>query len=168
MTPFPESHSAETCRANWTSTITACIDRACSVSISSSSDVNTRTSMFFKPNHGITCPQSLDTGAEQFLPTLQLRPGVCQTSSYQWQSFLASYGQNGIQQNCSLALFEKSQCAGGANEVLLSEDSDSHGQCWVVGGQSVMLSCGEGGSTSDNKGKTVSTGSTEMKPLTNV
>lgn len=110
----------------------------------------------------------MDSGAEQALPTLQLRPGVCQTSSYQWQSFLVSYGQNGIPQNCSLALFEKSQCAGGANEVMLSEDSDSHGQCWVVGGQSVMLSCGEGGSTSDNKGKFVLTGFTEMDPLTQV
>lgn len=152
MAPYPDSHSASTCLANWTSAISACIDGACSVSVSSTG-INTRTSMFFTPSHDTACQQISSFGATQPQPMLQLRPGICQTNSYRFQSFLVSTGQNGIQQHCSLGLFEENQCAGGTREVPLDANGASTGQCWFVGGQSVMLSCGEGGDASDNQGK---------------
>lgn len=152
MAPYPDSHSASTCLANWTSAISACIDGACSVSVSSTG-INTRTSMFFTPSHDTACQQISSFGATQPQPMLQLRPGICQTNSYRFQSFLVSTGQNGIQQHCSLGLFEENQCAGGTREVPLDANGASIGQCWFVGGQSVMLSCGEGGDASDNQGK---------------
>ncbi|THV78445.1 hypothetical protein D6D29_07657 [Aureobasidium pullulans] len=150
MAPYPDSHSASTCLANWTSAISACIDGACSVSVSSTG-INTRTSMFFTPSHDTACQQISSFGATQPQPMLQLRPGICQTNLYRFQSFLVSTGQNGIQQHCSLGLFEENQCAGGTREVPLDANGASTGQCWFVGGQSVMLSCGEGGDASDNQ-----------------
>ncbi|THZ97602.1 hypothetical protein D6C82_06327 [Aureobasidium pullulans] len=132
MAPYPDSHSASTCLANWTSAISACIDGACSVSVSSTG-INTRTSMFFTPSHDTACQQISSFGATQPQPMLQLRPGICQTNSYRFQSFL------------------ENQCAGGTREVPLDANGASTGQCWFVGGQSVMLSCGEGGDASDNQ-----------------
>ncbi|CAD0108060.1 unnamed protein product, partial [Aureobasidium uvarum] len=151
MAPYPDAHSVAICMSNWTSTISLCIDGSCSVSVSST-NINTRTSMFFTPSYDDDCQQSLSNGATRPQSTLQLRPGICQTNSYRFQSFLISTGQNGIQQDCSLGLFEEGQCAGGTREVPLDTSVGSTGQCWDVGGQSVMLSCGEGGSASDNQG----------------
>jgi hypothetical protein len=151
MAPYPDSHSLTTCMSNWTSAISSCIDGSCSVSVSST-NVNTRTSMFFTPSHDNACQQSSGSGVTQPQSMLQLRPGICQTNSYQFQSFLISTGQNGIQQDCSLGLFGESQCAGGTREVPLDDSLVSTGQCWFVGGLSVMLSCGEGGTVSDNQG----------------
>lgn len=151
MSPYPDPHSSLTCMSNWTSAISSCIDGSCSVSVSST-DVNTRTSMFFTPSYDNSCQQSPSDGLSQPRSMLQLRPGICQTSSYHFQSFLISTGQNGIPQDCSLGLFEESHCAGGAREVPLDETLASTGQCWLVSGQSVMLSCGEGGTASDNQG----------------
>jgi hypothetical protein len=152
MAPYPDSHSSTTCMSNWTSAISSCIDGACSVSVSST-NVNTRTSMFFTPSHDNACQQNSDAVVTQPQSMLQLRPGICQTNSYPFQSFLISTGQNGIQQDCSLGLFEEVQCAGGTREVPLDDSLVSTGQCWFVGGQSVMLSCGEGGAASDNQGR---------------
>jgi hypothetical protein len=109
------------------------------------------TSMFFTPSYDNACQQS-GPGVTQPQSMLQLRPGICQTNSYPFQSFLISTGQNGIQQDCSLGLFEENQCAGGTREVPLDDSLVSTGHCWFVGGQSVMLSCGEGGGVSDNQG----------------
>lgn len=154
MAPYPDLHSSAVCMSNWTSAISSCIDGACSVSVSST-NVNTHTSMFFTPSHDTACRQGSGAGVTQPQSTLQLRPGICQTNSYPFQSFLVSTGQNGIQQDCSLGLFEESQCPGGTREVPLDVSITSTGQCWFVGGQSVMLSCGEGGAVSDNQGKTL-------------
>ncbi|THW70188.1 hypothetical protein D6D19_07974 [Aureobasidium pullulans] len=134
MAPYPDSHSASTCLANWTAAISACIDGACSVSVSSTG-INTRTSMFFTPSHDTACQQISSFGATRPQSMLQLRPGICQTNFYRFQSFLVSTGQNGIQQHCSLGLFEENQCAGGTREVPLDANSASTGQCWFVGGQ---------------------------------
>ncbi|KAI5255705.1 hypothetical protein E4T42_01842 [Aureobasidium subglaciale] len=150
MAPYPESYSAATCMSNWTLAISSCIDASCSVSVSSAI-VNTRTSMFFTPSHDTSCQQASINGVTQPDSMLQLRPGICQMNSYRFESFLVSTGQNGIQQDCSLGLFEGTQCAGGTREVPLNGNSASSGECWVVGGQSVMLSCGEGGDASDNQ-----------------
>ncbi|CAD0095724.1 unnamed protein product [Aureobasidium vineae] len=150
IAPYPDAHSAATCMSNWTSAISLCIDGSCSVSVSST-NVNTRTSMFFTPSYDDACQQSPSNGATQPQPILQLRPGICQTNSYRFHSFLISTGQNGIQQDCSLGLFEEGQCAGGTRKVPLDASVGSAGQCWDVGGQSVMLSCGEGGAASDNQ-----------------
>jgi hypothetical protein len=150
--PYPDSRSSSTCMSNWTSTISSCIDGACSVSVSST-NLHSRISMFFTPSHDSACQQSSDLAATQPRSMLQLRPGICQTNSYPLQSFLISTGQNGIQQDCSLGLFEQTQCAGGTREVPLDISITSTGQCWFVGGQSVMLSCGERGTVSDNQGR---------------
>ncbi|KAI5205978.1 hypothetical protein E4T38_04096 [Aureobasidium subglaciale] len=107
--------------------------------------------MFFTPSHDTSCQQASINGVTQPDSMLQLRPGICQMNSYRFESFLVSTGQNGIQQDCSLGLFEGTQCAGGTREVPLNGNSASSGECWVVGGQSVMLSCGEGGDASDNQ-----------------
>ncbi|KAH0292083.1 hypothetical protein M436DRAFT_75261 [Aureobasidium namibiae CBS 147.97] len=150
LAPYPNTYSSTTCVSNWTSAISACIDGACSVSVSST-NANTRTSMFFTPSHDTACQQSSGLGDTQPPSTLQLRPGICQTNLYQFHSFLVSTGQNGTQQDCSLGLFEESQCAGGTREVPLDLSIISTGLCWFVGGRSVMLSCGEGGTLSDNQ-----------------
>ena len=154
MAPYADAHSAATCMSNWTSAISLCIDGSCSVSVSST-NVNTRTSMFFTPSHDNACQQSSGAEVTQLQSMLQLRPGICQTNSYQFHSFLISTGQNGIQQDCSLGLFDENQCAGGTREVPLDLSITSTGQCWFVSGQSVMLSCGEGGSVSDNQGNQI-------------
>lgn len=152
MSPYPDPHSSLTCTTNWTSAIASCIDGSCSVAVSSA-NFNTRTSMFFSPSHDNSCQQSVGNQAPQSQSMLQLQPGICRTISFSFQSFLISTGQNGIQQDCSLGLFEESHCVGGTREVPLDATLASTGQCWPVGGQSVMLSCGEGGSASDNQGK---------------
>jgi hypothetical protein len=152
MMPYPDSHSSSTCMSNWTSAISSCIDGTCSASVSST-NLHPRTSMFFTPSHDNARQQSSDATATQPQSMLQLRPGICQTNSYPFQSFLISTGQNGVQQDCSLGLFEEIQCAGGTREVPLDASSASTGQCWIVGGRSVMLSCGEGGTVSDNQGR---------------
>jgi hypothetical protein len=152
MAPYPDSQSSPNCMSNWTSAISSCIDGACSVSVSST-DQHPRTSMFFTPSYDNACQQSSGSGRTQPQSMLQLRPGICQANSYRFQSFLISTGQNGIQQDCSLGLFEESQCAGGTREVPLDASIASMGQCWFVGGRSVMLSCGEGGTVSDNQGR---------------
>jgi hypothetical protein len=152
MMPHPDSRSSSACMSNWTSAISSCIDGTYSVSVSST-NVNTRMSMFFTPSYDNTCQQSSGSGATQPQSMLQLRPGVCQTNSYPFQSFLISTGQNGIQQDCSLGLFEETQCAGGTREVPLDTSIASTGQCWFAGGQSVMLLCGERGTASDNQGR---------------
>lgn len=151
MSSYPIPHSSLTCMSNWTSVISSCIDGSCSVSVSST-DANPRTSMFFTPSHDGSCQQST-SDAPQVQIMLQLQPGICQTISYLFQSFLISTGQNGIQQDCSLELFEESHCVGGTREVPFDATLASNGQCWLVGGQSVMLSCGEGGTASDNQGR---------------
>ncbi|KAG9692214.1 hypothetical protein KCU95_g6652, partial [Aureobasidium melanogenum] len=107
--------------------------------------------MFFTPSHDNSCQQSASDESPQSQPMLQLQPGICQTSSYPFQSFLISTGQNGIQTDCSLGLFEESHCVGGTREVPFDATLASTGQCWLVGGQSVLLSCGEGGTASDNQ-----------------
>ncbi|KAI4718681.1 hypothetical protein E4T48_05110 [Aureobasidium sp. EXF-10727] len=107
--------------------------------------------MFFTPSFDDVCQKSSSSGVTQPQLILQLRPGICQTNSYRFRSFLIATGQNGIQQDCSLGLFEEGQCAGGPREVPLDASLGSAGQCWDVGGQSVMLSCGEGGTESDNQ-----------------
>ncbi|KAG9519083.1 hypothetical protein KCU93_g8194, partial [Aureobasidium melanogenum] len=150
MSPYSDPHSSLTCMSNWTSAVSSCIDGTCSVSVSSA-DANTRTSMFFTPSRDNSCQQSTSDEAPQFRSMLQLQPGICQTSFYPFQSFLISTGQNGIQQDCSLGLFEESHCVGGTREVPFDATLASTGQCWLVGGQSVMLSCGEGGTASDNQ-----------------
>lgn len=152
MSPYPDPRSAMTCMSNWTSAISSCIDGSCSVSVSST-DANTRTSMFFTPSHDNLCQQSSSDETPQSQSMLQLQPGICQTSSYRFQSFLISTGQNGIQQDCSLGLFEGNHCMGGTREVSFDATLASTRQCWLVGGQSVMLSCGEGGTASDNQGR---------------
>ncbi|KAG9962992.1 hypothetical protein KCU61_g4267, partial [Aureobasidium melanogenum] len=150
MSPYSSPHSSLTCISNWTSAISSCIDGTCSVSVSSA-NANTRTSMFFTPSRGNSCQQSTSDEVPQFQSILQLQPGICQTSSHPFQSFLISTGQSGIQQDCSLGLFEESHCVGGTREVPFDATLASTGQCWLVGGQSVMPSCGEGGTTSDNQ-----------------
>lgn len=138
MRPFHDFHFKETCRSDRTSVISSYIDAA-------------RISTLFAPKRGTSCQQSPDRVADQSASTLQLQSGTCQTSPYRFQSFLVPYGQHDVQQKCSLEIFEESQCSRDKMEVIL--DKNTAGQCWLDGGESVMLSCGEGRYASDDQGK---------------